>query len=111
MRIAGPRARKTAPVGPVHCFRGLAPRCSSETGHRTVAYGRPRRPRVEYENDSSNPGRLFSMRIEQSITFSKRSLLCVQPLEDYRVALRRSLPEHDLVMVPNAFEAIRAFNV
>ena len=50
------------------------------------------------------------MRIEQSIAFAKRSLLCVQPQEDYRAALRRSLREHDLVMVPNAFEAVRALN-
>jgi CheY-like chemotaxis protein len=50
------------------------------------------------------------MRIDESIAFSKRSLLCVQPVEDYRAALRRSLPEHDVLIVPNALEAIRALN-
>jgi DNA-binding response OmpR family regulator len=42
--------------------------------------------------------------------FAKRSVLCVQPAEDYHPALRLALSKHRIVIVPNALETMRAVN-
>jgi DNA-binding response OmpR family regulator len=43
-------------------------------------------------------------------SFAKRSVLCVQPNEDYHPALRLALSKYRIVMVPGALEAIRTLN-
>jgi DNA-binding response OmpR family regulator len=47
---------------------------------------------------------------ENTSPLAKRSVLCVQPNEDFHPALRLALSKYRLVMAPNALEAIRALN-
>lgn len=50
------------------------------------------------------------MLIDEQTPLARRSVLCVQPNEDYHAALERALSKFRMVIVPSALEAIRAMN-
>jgi DNA-binding response OmpR family regulator len=50
------------------------------------------------------------MLIHDATPLVKRSVLCVQPNEDYHPALQLALSKFRMLIVPNALEAIRAVN-